>query len=409
MSRGIVLLASLTALLQTWPARAELALHDGDRVMFFSTAPLWPSSFAMRAESFLQIKYPALKLRFWHWSPPAKASLDRANARLDDHLKAFQPTVVVFNFGLLHGESQPFDPNRLEAFRTGLLDMIARCAKAGARVILVTPNCPEIQQKTQLTRSRYDEVVGLYAEAVRAIAKDQGLILADWYATTADYIAANGSGAAPLLTIDGLSPTEAGAALGAECFLKAIGAESLEVKAEVDWGNLDARVSVGSISATRQDDATVRLDLHGVPIPWSVSGRGRAVEGPRSGSTWSRLTLKLTNAPPGDVLIGEVGQPTPGRQRYPSDAEIDLDTLAAVAQAEPVRELLECLKRKNRALDRYERFVEKPLDEPEYAEATGKYLDAMLAEVEAAARVIDRTPRTMDLSLEVRLAHPPAP
>ena len=36
--------AALTVVLMASPVRAELALKDTDRVMFFSTTPLWPAS-----------------------------------------------------------------------------------------------------------------------------------------------------------------------------------------------------------------------------------------------------------------------------------------------------------------------------------------------------------------------------
>lgn len=406
MRRTTVLFLALVALLPVQPLRAELAIKDGDRVMFFSSTPLWPASFGTRVETFVRVKYPALKVRFWHWSPPANAAIEDAEQRIDRHLEAFRPTLVVLNFGLGHGRSKALQPARLDSFRADLLGLITRCEQAGARVILVTPHCPEVHQKTRLTRCKYDEVVGRYAQVVREVGAGKGLTVADWYAATADRAGhgPDGPGGSDLLTIDGLWPTALGAALGAECFLEAVGGEPLEVELQVDWATLESSATSGSISATRHDESAILVDLHGLPIPWSVSGRGRMVHPNRLGSPMCRLTLRLRNVPAGGVVISQAGRKAVAVGQQAVDDGIDLASFAPVARAKPVVDLVEQIKKKNKTLDRYERFLKKPLGQPEYAEANRKYLEAILAEAQGTARIIDRIPRTMDLTLEVRLA-----
>ena len=286
------------------------------------------------------------------------------------------------------------------------MSLIDQCAEAGARVLLVTPNCPEVHQKTRLTRSQYDQVVGRYAQIVGEVAASKGLTVADWYKATADRASHSQAGGkdAELLTIDGLWPTGLGAALGAECFLEAIGADPLEVEYRVDWATLEASATTGSISAARQDQSAISVDLHGLPIPWSVSGRGRMVHPCRPGSPMCQLTLRLDNVPPGGVVISQAGRQATTFGQQAVDRGIDLASVSCVARANAVAGLVEQIRKKNKALDRYERFLRKPLGEPEYAEANRKYLEAILAEAEGTARIIDRTPRTMDLTLEVRLA-----
>ena len=406
MRSAAVVVLALVALFPVQPLRAELALKDGERVMFFSSTPLWPASFGTRVETFVLVKYPALKVRFWHWSPPANATIADAKQRFDQHLEAFRPTLAVLNFGLGHGQSKALQPARLDSFRADLLDLVTRCEQAGARVILVTPHCPEVHQKTRLTRSKYDEVVGRYAQTVRELGAEKGLTVADWHAATADRVGQGpeGAGDSGLLTIDGLWPTALGAALGAECFLQAIGAEPLEVELQVDWNTLESSATSGSISTTRHDDSAVVVDLHGLPIPWSVSGRGRMVHPNRLGSPLWRLTLRLRNAPPGGVVISQARGKAVTLGQQAVEGGIDLASLAPVARAKAVADLVERVKKKNKTLDRYERFLKKPIGEPEYAQANRKYLEAILAEAEGAAGIIDRTPRTMDLTLEVRPA-----
>jgi hypothetical protein len=411
MRRSLAVVAASAVLLAATPTRAELTLKDTDRVMFFSTTPLWPASFGLRAETFLRVRYPALETRFWQWSPPANATIDNAKQNMDRRLAAFKPTVVVLNFGLHHGQSQSLRTSRLGTFRANLQGLINKCEKAGARVILVTPNCPEVSKKTRLTKSKYDETVAAYASAVREVGAQGGLAVVDWHAATADYLAqgAGSSDSKTGLTLDGLAPRAAASALGAEAFLQAIGAEPLEVELELDWATLEAGTSVGSASAARLDDTGVAIELHGLPIPWLVSGRGRAVQPASPGSTMCRYTLHLRNAPPGGVLISKPGGRPMGFSAQAVEAGIDLGSVPAVVRTRAAADLLTAIKSKNKALDRYERYMTKPRPEPEYAEANRKYLEAMVAEAQGAARIIGRTPRVIDLTLEIRPAGTPAP
>lgn len=418
MRRSLAVIAASAIVLMPPPARAELALKDTDRVMFFSTTPLWPASFGLRAETFLRVRYPALKARIWQWSAPVSATIEDAKQDMDRRLAAFEPTVVVLNFGLYDGQSQSVRTSRLGAFRSDLQGLIDQCEQAGARVILVTPNCPEVSRKTLLTKSKYDETVAVYARTVREVGAERRLTVVDWHAATAAYAesGASGSDAEANLTTDGLTPGPLANAIGAEAFLQAIGAEPLEVEVQLDWATTEAVTSAGSVSAARQADSVVTIDLHGLPIPWLVSGRGRAVQPaspPRrgdAGSAMCRYTLHLRNAPPGGVSISERGGGRAvGFTPQALEAGIDLTSLPVLIGTGPAVDLLTEIKGKNKVLDRYERYMKKPRPEPEYAEADHKYLDAILAEAEGAAAIIDRTPRVIDVTLEIRLAGAPAP
>jgi hypothetical protein len=403
MRRDLAIVAASAVLLAATPARAELALKDTDRVMFLSTTPLWPASFGLRAETFLRVKYPALEARFWQWSPPTNATIEEAEQDMDRRLAAFEPTVVVLNFGLYDGQSQSLRVSRLGTFRADLQGLINNCEKAGARVILVTPNCPEVSKKARLTKSRYDETVAAYASTVREVGAQRGLTVVDWHAATADHVG-QGADSETGLTLDGLTPRPLANALGAEAFLRAIGAEPLVVELELDWATLEAGTSVGSVSAARLDDTGVTIDLHGLPIPWLVSGRGRAVQLASPGSTMCRYTLHLRNAPPGGVLISKPGDRPTGFSAQAVEAGIDLTSVPAVARTQAAADLLTAIKNKNKTLERYERYMTRPRPEPEYAEANSKYLEAMVAEAQGAARIIGRTPRVIDLTLEIRPA-----
>ena len=84
-----------------------------------------------------------------------------------------------------------------------------------------------------------------------------------------------------------------------------------------------------------------------------------------------------------------------------------MSAIGPFVTTKPLLELMELIRKKNRGLDQFDRWTNEPLSEPEYAEANAKYTAAMVAETEGTSRIIARTPRTMDLTLEIMLAKPP--
>ncbi|MFQ5491740.1 MAG: GDSL-type esterase/lipase family protein [Phycisphaerae bacterium] len=385
------------------PVEAELKLTDADRVLFFGATPFWPATYSARVETFLRVKYPALKTRFWHWAPPQRATTADAGPVLGRHLQAFKPTLVVLNFGLHHGHSEPLRPARLEQFRGELLDLIEVCRQAGAKVVLVTPSYPEADKKLNLQQARYDQVVGAYADAVRKIGQELDLDVVDWFTAASDHAQAMKSGQAPVekLTIDGITPAPLGSAIGAEQVLSYLGAEPLTVELSLDWAAAQASTTAGDIQVVRRSDTTVALGTNNLPVPWCVSGRGRRVHLNRPGSAMCRYQLRIENLPPGDVLISRPGGKGVTYSQSTAARGIDLTFSKALIANQAVAQLLERIKYKNLSADHFERMLRKPALHPEYAESNEMFLKALTAEAEAGAKVVDRTDRTMTVVLEI--------
>jgi len=410
---GVLLLtAGLVAGAAVAPARAEFALTDTDRVLFFGATSLWPASFGLQVETFAAVKYPELKTRFWHWGPAMPRTISQGRERLDDHLAAFHPTIVVLNFGLDAAEQKPFDAARLAAFGDDLAGLIERCEKAGAKVVLITPNCPESYRKQILTKYKYDETVGKYAQLIREVGKQRQLPVIDWYAATKDRAAASAGDKSgkSALTTDGLHPTSLCNSLAAEAILEAWGAEPHEVTVHVDWKSLEVSTTVGTISAWRKSESMIMVDLEDFPMPWVLPpGRVRAIPRSWGESRFCKFTVHIHNAPPGGVLISRpAGRPTPWLEQM-LDGGFDMSRIGPLVTAPPVLRLLKAIKRKNSGMDKYDRWTREPFPEPEYAGANAKYAEAMIAECDGTAEVIARTPRIMDVTLQVTLAQPPQP
>jgi hypothetical protein len=222
----------------------------------------------------------------------------------------------------------------------------------------------------------------------------------------AQHTAARGQKGA--LTTDGATPTPLAHAYAADLLLESLGAEAHEVTVHLDWASLEASTTAGSIAATRTSESVVTVELRDFPISW-VSPTPRRLTGPVGPSSrWCRFLFHVHDAPPGGVLTSAPGgKPTPWAEQA-LESGIDMAAAGPLLAAKPARELIRrVITRKNRRLDALDRFLEEPFAEPEYAEANAKYLEAMVAELEAAAQVIDRTARTVDLGLVLRLAQPP--
>ncbi|MCH7813244.1 MAG: hypothetical protein IID40_04405 [Planctomycetes bacterium] len=407
-------LAGLLPLLAVWlPAPtvwADWALTDTDRVLFYGSTPRWPASYGLQVETFVRVKYPSCQVRFWHWPPQLPRTIEQGAEDLAEHLQVFRPTIVVLGFGLYGGDTRAFSAPRLSAFTGRLVEMLEQCGQAGARVVLVTPNCPEAARKQLLTKIKYDEVVGQYAQAIKDLAAESSLPLVDWYQATRDYAAAHppGQDGRNVLTTDGLNPKQLANTLAAEALLEVWGAQPLEVDVQLDWATLETSTSAGSVTATRRSESIVAVELQGFPLPWAVTGRSGVTPmnwGPRR---FCRFAFQVKNAPPGGLVTSAPGSRPMSWPQPAVEAGLDLSVAGPLLRCRELVQLMTSVKKKNKTLEKLDRWMKKPFPEPEYADAIAKYAAAMLAEAEGTEKIIQRTPRTLDLTVEFRLVKPPA-
>ncbi len=408
MKRVVVLLSlSIGLLVQVGISRAELALKDTDRVMFFGANATLPVSYGLQVETFLRVKYPDLKTPFWHWGRAIPCTLADARPRLADQLEAFKPTIVVISFGTEEGGLKPLSQKRFDAFREELSAVIGQCTKAGAKVVLLTPNCPEIKRKQILTKMGYDRIVDGFAQVMRDLAKQHKLGLVAWFPATAKLIAESGGGSdRDRLTTNGQHPTPIAHALAAELLLDNWGAEPHEVAVHIDWQSLEASTTSGSIGATRSGDSSVTVSLKDFPMPWVNPPPQPRIIRPWAGAHMCRFTFHVHNAPPGGILTSvRGGRATPWLGQMLEEG-FDMSTIGPLLDVEAVKTLTNRIKGKNKILRRREKFVTNQRREPEFVEANSLYRQAIAAEVAAAEKFIVRTPRTMDLDLQIKLARP---
>lgn len=145
--------------------------------------------------------------------------------RVDKHVIEKKPTVVVIYIGVndvWHGEKDPKRGTAPDAFEAGLKEVIGKCTKAGAQVILCTPS---VIGELPAGGNNLDAKLDDYANISRKIAKELDLNLCDLRKAFVDHLQANNTQkkAAGILTTDRVHLNEAGNRLVALTILKSLG------------------------------------------------------------------------------------------------------------------------------------------------------------------------------------------
>ncbi|MSR32450.1 MAG: G-D-S-L family lipolytic protein [Gemmataceae bacterium] len=145
--------------------------------------------------------------------------------RVDKDVVAKKPTIVFIYIGIndvWHGEKDAKRGTSPEAFEAGLREVIGKCTKAGARVVLCTPTMiGELPAGANSLDSKLDE----YAAISRKLAGELKLNLCDLRKTFVDHLKENNpqKKAAGVLTSDRVHLNEAGNRLVAQTMLKTFG------------------------------------------------------------------------------------------------------------------------------------------------------------------------------------------
>ncbi len=145
--------------------------------------------------------------------------------RVDKHVIDRKPTIVVIYIGIndvWHGERNPKNGTAPAAFEAGLKEVIGKCTKAGAQVILCTPTViGELPGGGNSLDGKLDD----YANISRKVAKDLNLNLCDLRKAFVDHLQDKNAAkkASGILTTDRVHLNEAGNRLVAQTILKSLG------------------------------------------------------------------------------------------------------------------------------------------------------------------------------------------
>ena len=396
----------LLPVLLCWPvtASAEFQLKTDDRVVFFGDTVVHAQLFSKYVETFVRVRYPELKTRFFNSGQRNETAADGL-ARLEQELGLTSPTVVVVAFGLHDPGGQPFDEGRLAEFRKNMAAIAEGIQKLGARTVLLTPPRPMVQQLRSLPTVNYVEVVGKYAQAVREVGESRQIPVIDWFRSSSELHQDNAP-QLPRRRQNELLPKGVAHAVVAAQLLKHWQADPIDVRITADWQSDAASVSSGQARVKTRSEQELTLELTGVPLPWGVAGiKPQDLEAARwPGAELCRYILRIDNVPESGVNLVLGGRKiTLQREQLSSGVNI-MGWPPIQARNRVLRDMLVGINRKHLRWFDYRRTLRRgPPPEFELLEAFESSLRTFQLYEDGYAKLVMRLPKVFDCKLSFRV------
>lgn len=211
---------------------------DGDRVVMIGDSITEQLLHSNYVESFVVSRFPRWKLAFRNVGIGGDTSTG-GNARVARDILPFRPTAVTITFGMNDGGyRRPYDPARLEAYRTGLEGMLRQLKQAGVRTAVLSSS-PVEKAEEGPALDGYNRTLQKLARAAREVAQKGGATFVDQFHPHLEALDL-ARATDPKLRINGgdpVHPGPSGQLLMAWAILKGLGAPSLVSHGHIDYGS----------------------------------------------------------------------------------------------------------------------------------------------------------------------------
>ncbi len=405
----IILTVLVSVLFFPVVARAEdFALRSDDRVVFFGDALVENSNWARCVESFVLVKYPQLRTRFFNCGMRSQTPADGLN-RIESDLKPLAPTMVV----VLYGPPDPVRDNAgeelLAEFRQNYEKLIQSIQSLNCRVVLITPPQPTAP-KTPETPAEATSPWGAYAQVVRELGQTHQIPVVDWFSESETLHKKSPPAESPVVRgrLRPAQPSAIDQALVAARLLRFWNAEPILEEIEIDWSTGTCKTSLGNIQMKERTDSMLSVGLKSVPLPWNVPGVRTADLSILSEvhAEWCRFQLKMLHVPePGVSLVWE-SRRIPLDRKQLSEGQSILDW-PPIQFAPEVRNLLKYLSDKQGYHFKYWRQLRpRRPSEPELQEAYETHLKTLRQYEEGTTQILFRLPKTFDVELKFEVTNP---
>jgi len=235
----------LLLLLAACAARSQcqqLALHEGDRVVFYGDSITAQRLYTRLIEDFFLTRYPRMHVTFWNAGVPGDTAFGGYTGDMPTRLKRdvlpHQPTVIAVMLGMNDGYYMDFNPKYLEVFKSGygkLLDGLQGESPA-PRITLISPTpYDEVTHGTEF--ARYNQTVSRYSDAVKELAASSHLGFSDFNQVETSLLNAGmrkNSSLAALLVPDRIHPAESSHWVMAAALARTWGASPIVSSVELD-------------------------------------------------------------------------------------------------------------------------------------------------------------------------------
>ena len=159
-----------------FPANSQSTItipEEVDKILFLGNSITYSGQYISYIEAYLTLQYPERKLEFINMGLPSEtvSGLSEPNhaqgkfprpdlkERLHRILSKVKPDLVFANYGINDGIYLPFDDERFQKFKDGILWMHNEVVKTGADIIHLTPTVYD-----GIDANVYDNVMNIYSD-----------------------------------------------------------------------------------------------------------------------------------------------------------------------------------------------------------------------------------------------------
>lgn len=339
-------------------------LKDGDRVVFYGDSITDQRLYTNYIESYCVSRFPKKHFSFvhsgWGGDRVTGGGGGPIDLRLDRDLFVYKPTVVTICLGMNDAAYRAFDQNIFNTYVAGYRHILDRLIKElpGVRITLLTAPAYDDVTRPAGFLGGYNATLVAYGEAVRELAKEYGLTLADTngplIAALARAHAVDADLSAQVIK-DRVHPGPGGHVVMASAVLKAWNAPDTVADIEIDAADGKVLNSLGSkisgVSVTPQQISFTEADAS---LPWPID---RDPNGNKDTNLMLNVTdieqalnryqLKIVNLPAAKYALKVDGELVGVLSRDELQAGVDLAALPALASNKQANALLGMIRRHN--------------------------------------------------------------
>jgi lysophospholipase L1-like esterase len=263
-------------------ARADFALKDGDRVVFYGDSITDQGLYTSFAETYVVTRFPNLKIGFtesgWSGDRVSGGGGGPIDVRLNRDVIPYKPTVMTIMLGMNDGGYRAFDQKLSDDYANGyrhILDVVKKSFPS-IRFTMIQPSPYDDVTRAPNFEGGYNAVLLRYSDFVKSLADENHSLVSDFNEpVVADLQRAKDTdpNLAQKILPDRVHPSPGGHLIMAEALLKTWDAPAIVTDVEINAGEskvdqaVNAKVSDlksdGSITWTQKDDA--------LPMPVDMS------------------------------------------------------------------------------------------------------------------------------------------
>lgn len=280
------------------PPRVPFYLRSGDRVVFYGDSITEQNLYTTFVETYCVSRFPNLRLSFvnsgWGGDRVTGGGGGPIDTRIPRDILAYKPTVVTICLGMNDGGYRPFDPalfkTYVDGYRHIIETLLARLP--GVRITLLTASAFDDVTRAPAFPGGYNSVLVAYGQAVRRLAQEYNLTIADTNAPLVALLAravVADPGLAPKIIPDRVHPSPSGHFLMAAALLKAWHAPALVASTTIDASSGAAMRTEGCrVSGVSSTQGGIRFTLADCRSPWPIP---RGPDHPRAALVLGQTTL----------------------------------------------------------------------------------------------------------------------